>query len=159
MTIRAALAAIAAAMLAAEAHAEAFITDGVASGQAETEVIEFGADHFVMNSRVTYSTFKMSDETHPLNQMTGPCVGTMEVRGGAVEGNGVCVLDGIEGDRLLLGWVARRMDPKGRIAGYWNVNAGAGRWLQASGGGTFVSEVNRANGTATNTIKGAVTLR
>ena len=101
----------------------------------------------------------MAAETHPLNQASGPCFGTMEIRGGAVEGNGVCVLDGLEGDRLLLGWVARRIDPRGRIAGYWTVNGGTGVWLQASGGGTFLSEVNEANGTATNTIKGAVTLR
>jgi len=39
------------------------------------------------------------------------------------------------------------------------VNNGAGQWLQASGAGTFVSNVNRANGTATNRLKGAVTLR
>jgi hypothetical protein len=31
--------------------------------------------------------------------------------------------------------------------------------LQASGGGTFISNVNRANGAATNTLKGAISLR
>ncbi len=159
MTVRPALAAIAVFLAATGAHAQAFVTDGVASGQAKTEMVEFGADHMVINSRVEYSRFAMADETHPMNQMKGPCFGTMEVRGGAMEGNGVCVLDGLEGDRVLLGWVARRMDPKGRVAGYWTVNAGTGIWLQASGGGTFVSEVNRANGTATNVIKGAITLR
>ena len=159
MTIRLLAAAAIAGLAAAGAHAQAFISDGVATGQAETEIIEFGADHLVMNTRTTYTAFEMTDETHPLNQMSGPCVGTMEARGGAVEGNGVCVLNGLEGDRLLLGWTARRMDPKGRIAGYWTVNAGTGRWLQASGGGTFLSEVNRANGTATNALKGAITLR
>lgn len=158
MTFRPALAVLAV-LAATGVHAQAFISDGVATGQAETEIVEFGADHQVMNSRIEYSTFKMSDETNPMNQVSGPCFGTMEIRGGAVQGNGVCVLDGLEGDRVLLGWVARRVDPRGRIAGYWNVNAGTGRWLQASGGGTFLSEVNRANGTATNTIRGAVTLR
>jgi len=141
------------------AQAQAFISDGTASGQARMEVVEFGSDHRVVSSRIEYSKFEMAAETHPLNQMAGPCFGTMEIRGGAVEGNGVCVLDGLEGDRLLLGWVARRIDPRGRIAGYWTVNGGTGVWLQASGGGTFLSEVNEANGTATNTIKGAVTLR
>ena len=159
MTIRSALAAIAIFAAATGAHAQAFISDGVASGQAETEMVEFGTDHVVINSRVEYGKFEMDDDTHPLNLMTGPCFGTMEVRGGAIEGNGVCVLDGLEGDRVLLHWVARRMDPRGRVAGYWTVNAGTGLWLQASGGGTFLSDVNRANGTATNTIKGAITLR
>lgn len=159
MTVRTALAAFALAAAGSAAGAQAFITDGVATGQAETEMIEFGADHTVMNSRVLYSRFEMEDETHPLNDAKGPCVGTMEVRGSAVEGNGVCVLDGLEGDRVLLGWVARRVDPRGRIAGYWTVNGGTGLWLQASGGGTFLSEVNRANGAATNTIRGAITLR
>ena len=159
MTIRAALAAIAILASATGAHAQAFTTDGVATGQARTEVIAFGADHMVMNSHVDYTVLKMDDDTHPMNLLKGPCFGTMEARGGAVEGNGVCVLDGLEGDRVLLHWVARRMDPQGRIAGYWTINAGTGLWLQASGGGTFVSEVNRTNGTATNTIKGAITLR
>ena len=159
MTVRAALAVIVTFAAAASAHAQAFTTDGVATGQAQTEIIEFGADHMVMNSRVDYAAFKMEDETHPLNLMTGPCFGTMEARGGAVEGNGVCVLDGLEGDRVMLHWVARRMDPQGRIAGYWTINAGTGLWLLASGGGTFLSQVNRTNGAATNTIKGAITLR
>lgn len=141
------------------AHAQAFISDGTAVGQAEMDVVEFGSDHRVVNSTIEYSRFEMANETHPLNQMSGPCFGVMEMRGGAVEGNGVCVLDGLEGDRVLLGWVARRVDPRGRVAGYWTVNAGTGSWLQASGGGTFLSEVNQANGAATNTIKGAITLR
>lgn len=159
MIIRIAFAAALAALSAAGAHAQAYITDGTATGQSTSEVVEFGPDHSVVSSRTSYSKFAMADETHPLNQMTGPCFGTMELRGGSVQGNGVCVLDGLEGDRVLLGWIARRLDPNGRVAGYWTVNGGTGRWLQASGGGTFLSEVNRANGTATNTIKGAVTLR
>lgn len=158
MQIRGLIAA-AACIVGSQAHAEAFITDGTASGQARVEVVEFGADHSVMDLRVDYGRFEMSDPTHPMNQASGPCFGTMEMRGGAVEGNGVCVLDGLEGDRVLLGWVARRVDPRGRIAGYWTVNAGTGLWLQASGGGTFLSEVNPANNTATNTLRGAVTLR
>lgn len=112
-----------------------------------------------MNSRVNYTKFEMDDPTNPMNRLSGPCFGVLEIRGGAVEGNGVCVLDGLEGDRVLLGWVARRVDPWGQVIGYWTVNSGTGLWLQASGGGTFTSSINRANGTATNTIKGAVTLR
>ena len=141
------------------AQAAPFNSDGVASGQSQSEMIAFGADHMIVNSRTEYSKFEMSDPTHPMNQMTGTCFGTLEMRGGAVEGNGVCVLDGLEGDRVLLGWVARRVDPKGQVIGYWTVNNGTGLWLLASGGGTFVSNINRANGTATNTIKGAITLR
>ena len=158
MKIKLALSAVAIAA-AAQAQAEAFGSDGVAKGQSTSEVIEFGADHRITNSRVMYSSFEMDDPTHPMNQLAGPCFGVMEMRGGAVEGQGVCVLDGLEGDRVLLGWSARRMDPKGQIHGYWTVNSGTGVWLQASGGGTFTSNVNQANGTAVNTIKGAITLR
>lgn len=142
-----------------QVHAASFGSDGVASGQSTTEVIEFGADHRIMNSRIQYSKFEMQDPTHPMNQLKGPCFGVMEVRGGAVEGNGVCVLDGLEGDRLLLGWQARRIDPKDQIHGYWTVNSGTGVWLQASGGGTFKLNVNETNGSTVNTMKGAVTLR
>lgn len=141
------------------AWAQAFTADGMAIGQSSTEVIELGADHMVMNSRVDYNRFEMEDETQPMNQLSGPCFGTLEARGGAVEGGGVCVLQGLEGDSVVLGWVARRMDPSGRIAGYWTVNHGTGTWLQASGGGTFLSSVNPANGAANNILKGAVTLR
>lgn len=144
---------------ATQAHAQAFTSDGVAKGQSASEIIEFGADHMIMNTRVMYSEFEMEEATHPMNQLKGPCSGIMEVRGGAVEGNGFCVLDGLEGDRVLLGWNARRMDPKGQVHGYWTVNGGKGVWLQASGGGTFTSNVNQTNGTAVNSLKGAITLR
>ena len=158
MILRTALAALAVAA-ATGANAGAFVTDGVGTGQSTTEIIEFGADHAILNTHISYAKFEMADKTHPMNQMSGPCFGVVEMRGGAVEGNGVCVLDGLEGDRVLLGWVARRMDPKGNLIGYWTVNNGTGQWLQASGGGTFKSSVNRTNGAATNTIRGAVTLR
>lgn len=144
---------------ATQAHAEAFTSDGVATGQSKSEIVEFGADHTIIHLRVNYSAFKMEDATHPMNALKGPCFGVLEMRGGAVQGNGVCVMDGLEGDRVLLGWVARRINPRGEVVGYWTVNNGTGQWLQASGGGTFLSNINRANGTATNTLKGAVTLR
>lgn len=155
-----AIAAAAVALAAAtQADAEAFNADGVANGQSKTETIELGADHVVLNTRIDYSKFEMTNPTHPMNQLSGPCFGVVEIRGGAAEGGGVCVLSGLEGDSVLLGWNARRVNPKGQIAGYWNVNTGTGLWLQASGGGTFLSSVNPANGTAVNTLKGAVTLR
>lgn len=158
MKIRLALAALAVAAT-TQAHAQAFNSDGVASGQSQGEVIEFGPDHNIISSKIVYNKFEMADETHPMNQMKGQCVGTIEVRGGAVDGNGACVLDGLEGDRLLLGWIARGMNKKGEMTGYWTVNNGTGLWLLATGGGTFRSNINRANGTAVNTLKGAVTLR
>lgn len=142
-----------------EAFAEAYESDGVATGQSNSEITEFSADHTIVNARTVYSNFDMGDPTNPMSKLKGPCFGVMEVRGGAVEGNGVCILDGLEGDRVLLGWTARRMDPQGQVHGYWTVNSGTGRWLQASGGGTFTSKVNPANGAATNTLKGAITLR
>ena len=158
MKTKFALAAIA--MLAAvQAKAQAFTSDGIATGQSQSEIIEVGADHVFINARTEYAKFEMEDDTHPMNLLTGPCFGVMEVRGGAVEGNGVCVLNGLEGDQLMLGWTARRRDPQGQIHGYWTINSGTGLWLQASGGGTFTSNVNPSNGAATNTIKGAVTLR
>ena len=144
---------------ATQAHTQAFDSDGLATGQSKTEVTEFGPDHLIMNARTIYSKFEMKDSTNPMTMLNGPCFGVMEVRGGAVEGNGVCVFDGLEGDRVLLGWTPRRMDSKGQIHGYWTVNSGTGVWLQASGGGTFISNVNRANGAATNTLKGAISLR
>lgn len=139
--------------------AQAYTSDGTAKGQTQTEVIEVGGDHMFMNIRTTYNRFEMEDSTNPMNNLSGPCFGVLEVRGGAVEGNGVCVLDGLEGDRVTLGWNARRRDPQGNIHGYWHISSGSGLWLQASGGGTFSSNVNPANGTATNTLRGAVTLR
>ncbi|MEM8582454.1 MAG: hypothetical protein AAGF50_14755 [Pseudomonadota bacterium] len=140
-------------------HAQAIMADGTSSGQSRTEVIDMGADHRILNTRIEYSVFEMSVETSPMNQLSGPCFGVVEIRGGAAEGNGVCVFSGLEGDMLLMGWVARRVDPRGRVAGYWTVNNGTGLYLQAAGGGTFLSETNPANGTATNIFKGAITLR
>jgi hypothetical protein len=158
MTFRTILAILAIAT-ASQAQAKAFNSAGTATGQARNEIIEFGADHSVVNSSVTYNRFEMLDTTNPLAQMKGKCIGVMELKGGAVDGNGVCILDGLEGDRVLLGWTARRVDPRGRIRGYWTVNSGTGLWLQASGGGTFISETNPANGSTTNMISGAITLQ
>ena len=154
-----ALATIAALTTAVQANAQAYTSDGKATGQSQSEVIEIGADHMFMHARTTYNSFEMEDQTHPMNQLTGPCFGVLEVRGGAVEGNGVCVFEGLEGDQVVMGWDARRMDPKGRLHGYWHISSGSGLWLQASGGGTFTSSVNQANGAATLTVRGAVTLR
>ena len=53
----------------------------------------------VMNSRVDYNRFEM-DGRNPADEPAErprPVVGTLEVRGGAVEGGGVCVLQGLEG--------------------------------------------------------------
>ncbi len=156
ITIAAATLAIAAAT---QVQAEAFSADGTASGQSKSEYIEVGADHLILNSRIEYSKFEMENAANPMKDLSGPCFGVVELRGGAAEGNGVCVLNGLEGDSVVLGWTARRVDPRGQVAGYWTVNTGTGRWLQASGGGTFLSNVNQANGAATNTLKGAVALR
>jgi hypothetical protein len=142
-----------------QVNAAAFDTDGTGTGQANNDIIEFGPDHSVLNMRINYSRFEIVDTTHPLNQMSGPCFGTIEIRTGAVEGNGVCVLDGLEGDRVLIGWIARRIDSYGKISGYWTVNHGAGLWEQASGGGTFTTNANDANGATSTILKGAVTLR
>lgn len=146
-------------LAATQSFAGALTADGVATGQAASEMIEFGADHRIMHSRVNYTKIEMDLATHPMNALKGPCFGILEMRGGAVQGNGVCVFKGLEGDSVLLGWVARRINPKGEVIGYWTVNNGTGQWLQASGGGTFVSNVNPSNGTAVNTLKGAITLR
>lgn len=160
MTFKTAFAIIAVAMsTATQAFAAAFVSDGVATGQSKSEITEFSADHMIMNTRTNYTKLEMEDPSNPMNKLSGSCFGVMEIRGGAVQGNGVCVLDGLEGDRVLLGWTARRIDPQGQVHGYWTVNSGTGLWLQASGGGTFTSKVNPANGAATNTLKGAITLR
>lgn len=147
------------AVAATAAHATAFNADGTAEGQQTSTVTEFGPDHRVVSSTTTFSSFDMNDETNPMNNLKGDCFGTIEVRGGAIEGGGYCVFDGLEGDRLLIQWQGRRVDPRGRTVGYWTVNAGTGLWLQASGGGTFVSQVNPANGATTNTLRGAITIR
>lgn len=144
---------------ATQAHAQAFNSDGVAKGQSSSELVEMSADHRIMDVRTTYNKFEMENDANPMKFLKGDCFGVMEMRGGAIEGGGVCVLDGLEGDRVLLGWDARRIDPKGQVHGYWTVNSGTGVWLQASGGGTFSSTVNPANGAATNVLKGAITLR
>ena len=123
---------LAAAISASAGHAtaDAFNADGVANGQSASQVIEFGVNHSVVNVTTTCSKFAMTDTTNPMSQLKGKCFGTMEIRGGAVQGNGVCVMDGLEGDRVLLGWVARRVSPKGDVVGYWTVNNGTGIWLR-----------------------------
>jgi len=158
MTLRNALA-VAAVLAATQAGADAFISDGIATGQSRTQTIVLGKNHMVLDTRVNFSVLTMVDDTHPMNQLSGDCFGAIEVRDGAAEGNGICVFDGLTGDRVVMGWTARRMDTSGAISGYWTINAGSGIWLQASGGGTFTMTTNPANGSAANAIKGAVTLR
>lgn len=151
--------AVLAALMTTQASAASFNADGKATGTSKTQVIEIAADHMILDSRTEYASFEMVDTTNPMSQLKGECFGVIEVRGGAAEGGGVCVLDGLAGDQVLLGWTARRLDPRGSIHGYWTVNSGKGTWQQASGGGTFSSRTNPSNGTSENTIKGAITLR
>ena len=158
MTFRTAIA-VAATLAATQAHAQAYISDGIATGQSDTRTIALAENHLVLDTRINFSRLEMVDETHPMNQLKGNCFGAIEIRDGAAEGNGICVLDGLNEDQVVLGWVARRMDSSGAMSGYWTINAGKGIWLQASGGGTFTMTTNPANGAAANAIKGAVTLR
>ena len=139
-------------------HAETMMTKGKGMGQASLETMQLGENHMVMHTNTAYSTYEMEAADDPMQGMSGPCFGSMEVMAGKVSGGGHCAFTHANGDMAAIKWTATGMSPEGAITGDWEVTGGTGKWMGATGGGTFSSMTDQATGANENTVEGEVTL-
>lgn len=140
------------------AQADSMMTKGKGMGQAQTEVMTLGEGHMVMHTNTLYATYEMDSADDPMQGMTGPCFGSMEVMAGKVAGGGHCAFTHTSGDMASIKWTATGMSPEGAVTGDWEVTGGTGAWMGATGGGKFSSLTNPETGASENTIEGEVTL-
>ena len=139
------------------AAAGAIDAAGTAKGQSTTTMTQISEGHMVMNANTEFSGFAAADPGNPMNNMSGPCFGAVEVKMGAASGGGLC--DWTDGtDRALISWMAESIDAEGRMYGAWSVKGGTGPWANASGGGMFTSLTDRSTGATENTVTGAISL-
>ncbi len=151
---------VTAAILAAAtaAQADTMMTKGKGMGQAATQVVQVGEGHMIMGLNTTYATYEMESADDPMQGMSGPCFGAMEVMAGKVSGGGNCAFTHANGDMASIKWTATGMSPEGAITGDWEVTGGTGKWMGATGGGTFSSLTDQATGASENSVEGEVNL-
>ena len=140
------------------AHADTMPTKGMGMGKADLQVMPLGENHMLMHTNTMYATYEMDTPGDPLQGMKGPCFGSMEVMSGKVAGGGHCAFTHTNGDMAAIKWTATGMSPEGAITGSWEVTGGTGKWMGATGGGTFSSLTDRETGTNENIVEGEVTL-
>lgn len=140
------------------AQAETMMTKGKGMGQSETQVMAMSDGHMLMHLNTEYSAYEMDSADDPLQGMSGPCFGSMEMMAGAVSGGGHCAFTHANGDMASIRWTATGMSPEGAVTGDWEVTGGTGAWMGATGGGTFSSMTDQETGASENVVEGEVTL-
>ena len=143
---------------ASAAQADTMMTKGKGMGQSSQEVMALGENHMLIHTSTSYDTYQMDSADDPMQGMKGPCFGSMEVMAGKVAGGGHCAFTHMNGDMASIKWTATGMSPEGAVTGDWEVTGGTGKWMGATGGGTFSSMTDQATGASENTVEGEVTL-
>ena len=131
---------------------------GTIKGKTSATYHPISEGHMVMEFTNTQTSFEMADPNNPLAGMTGRCSGSMEIRGPAVVGSGVCMTENPAGDKAFVSWNSDSFSPEGALNGSWVMIGGTGALAGISGGGRFSSLTDRATGDYENTLTGAVTL-
>lgn len=140
------------------AFADAMEISGTGHGMSDSTVHIVSEGHMLVALNTTYSSFGFDDPDNPMNGMSGPCFGAMEMKGGTVSGGGLCHYTDAGGDVVSTRWVPERIGEDGAVIGVWSISGGTGPWAAASGGGSFSSLTDRETGDNTNTVTGSVTL-
>ena len=143
---------------AATAQAGTFPSGGVATGVSSNVTHEVAEGHVVVDVNTDYAGFEMENEGNPMAGMAGSCIGSMQVAAGAVEGGGKCVFTDADGLTAVIDWYATGLGEDGAILGQWVPAGGAGKWNDATGGGSFVTVTDATTGVTTNRIDGEITL-
>ena len=140
------------------AFADEMTFSGTGYGTTENTVHMVADGHMLMELKTAYSGFEIDDPDNPMNGMTGPCFGAMEVKGAAVTGGGRCLYTDADGDMVSMQWTPEAMAADGAVTGSWSVSGGTGKWMDASGEGTFSSLANPDTGESANSVIGKVML-
>ena len=109
-----------------------------------------------MNTK--YSGFELDDPDNPMNGMSGPCFGAMEVKEGTVSGGGRCLYTDADGDMVTMQYVTERIGEDGAVIGVWSMSGGTGKWNEAVGGGSFSSLTDSETGENANIVTGSAML-
>ncbi|UWQ21172.1 hypothetical protein [Jannaschia sp. W003] len=131
---------------------------GTGHGQADNTMHAVAEGHMLVELRTIYDDFQLDDPANPMNGMTGPCFGAMEVKAGAVAGGGRCLYTDADGDMVSMQWTPSGLGADGAVTGDWSVTGGTGKWVEASGSGDFSSLTDPGTGRNVNTVSGTVTL-
>ncbi|MBX2880972.1 MAG: hypothetical protein KTR32_13605 [Granulosicoccus sp.] len=132
--------------------------DGTISTQDSTEMMPVDDAHIVIRSNNS-GTIAFSDETHPMHGATGGCSGTMLMAKGNLTGGGYCTYKDTAGDSSIVKFTATGMNEKGGTSGTWEMVGGTGKYIGATGGGTYNAVPNEERTASVNTITGDLKLK
>lgn len=148
---------VAAAVLGSGALAgESFDVGATTVGTSTSTYVPFGETHVFIDMKTAYT---MPDNGSPIAGMTGDCFGYMEVAiGKGATGSGTCVWSDADGDTWVGPWQINGMSPERASQGTWIVAGGTGKFVGASGGGTFTALTNPQTGESQLNVKGSMVL-
>lgn len=138
---------------------QTYSNNGIGTAQSSPMVHAIGEGHMVMQVQSQFSNLETDDSSNPLNGATGPCFGSVEIIAPAISGGGHCVYTDSQGDIAILTWTSEKLGPKGSNMGTWQLVGGNGKYVGASGGGTFDAATNPETGAQTNQVTGDITLQ
>ena len=134
--------------------------DATLTGTGVDRSTEFpvAGDQMVILSLALYESLTSADPANPFNGAHGPCFGRIDVAAGKARGDGYCTFDARDG-KVVIRWTADETTPDGVTRGGWQVYAGSGEWVGATGGGRFVQTIDLKTGHLVNNVTGKVTLK
>jgi hypothetical protein len=150
----------AAAALSAGPGLAAGLYDGAAigTGQSQNEIVVLGENHVVMHSVGIYQPLATADANNPMTGLPGKCFGSIEMKGASASGSGHCVFAEGDSRAVVTDWTVTGRSAEGALTGQWSVIGAAGSATGLTGGGSFSNLTDRATGTFTNSISGAVSM-
>ncbi|MBI3988867.1 MAG: hypothetical protein HY347_04540 [candidate division NC10 bacterium] len=98
------------------------------------------------------------DRSSPLFGVAGPCYGTVEIKDGKVHGSGYCLRTDPDQDKLLISWEVTGIGEGGRFRGNWTLSGLSGKWVGASGKGTFQYQKSAFPDRSINCFEGELTM-
>lgn len=132
---------------------------GFAVGADRSTVIEVAPDRSLIMLRVDYAPAQLGDPRAPLHGASGPCFGTIELRGSATEGSGYCTWKDIDGSFAVIAWTADGRGRDGAVTGAWTARGGTGKWAGAEGAGRYSAATRPRSSDRTLMLDGSLSLR
>lgn len=132
-----------------------FDAASVWTGENKAEMFKITDDHSVMLTKTLFEKVEASDATSPMAGATGQCFGLVDLQASGVSGNGYCNGTDKEGQRFVIRWNATGTGEGGALTGDWQLLGGAGKWIGATGGGSWSSVIDEATRHETNTVSGS----
>jgi hypothetical protein len=123
--------------LAGGATAQGMDAAGTGRGHSDSEVMPLSDGLVMVFASSRYDSFETAVAENPMAGLSGPCKGTVLIRGAEITGSGLCHYADAEGDAMVIGWQPDGMSEAGRTLGEWRIEGGTGKYANAKGGGRF----------------------